>query len=369
MDLTRYPFGMPKGEYLQYGGQAVVEGVMMRSPRFFSVACRAPNGKIVLQVEAVEKTWIGRQKWLKVPFLRGSLALLDSMALGSRALKFASSIQLDPAYQDPTEVAQALGDKAPVGGEAPTAADLGLPSKRVQEGAIAVTLLISLALGMGIFVYLPNFVAESISRSTGQKNGTFINIMAELIKIVIFLGYIGFLGTLKDIRELFKYHGAEHKAINTMEADQTLEMGNCLKQTRLHPRCGTSFAIIVLILSLIVFTFVPRYPITGHQTDSKFIDTTVRVLIEIAILPIISGIAYELLRIAGKFRNQSFVSFFFKPGIWSQFLTTREPEEGQIEVALIALKAVVAAEESGRVESETPVVIESTYPSFVQKNA
>ena len=360
---------MPKGEYLQYGGQAVVEGVMMRSPRFFSVACRAPNGKIVLQVEAVEKTWIGRQKWLKYPFLRGSLALLDSMALGSRALKFASGIQLDPAYQDPKEVAEALGKNPSSEGETPTAADLGLPSKRVQEGAIAVTLLISLVLGMGIFVYLPNLVAESVSRASGHKNGTLSNIVSEIIKMVIFLGYIGFLGTLKDIRELFKYHGAEHKAINTMEADEPLKMDYCLKQTRLHPRCGTSFAIIVLILGLIVFAFVPRYPINGHQGPHMYMDVSVRVLLEIMILPIISGIAYELLRIAGRFRNQSFVNFFFKPGIWSQFLTTREPEEGQIEVALIALKAVIAAEESGKVDSDAPTVIDSIYPSFIQKNA
>ena len=107
MALKRYPPGMPRGEYLQYGGQAVVEGVMMRSPRFFSVACRAPNGSILVQTEAVEKTWIGKQKWLKYPFLRGSLALIDSMALGSRALKFATNVQIDPAYEKPHE--QTLG--------------------------------------------------------------------------------------------------------------------------------------------------------------------------------------------------------------------------------------------------------------------
>ncbi len=344
---------MPRGEYLQYGGQAVVEGVMMRSPRFFSVACRAPNGMIVLQVEAVEKTWIGRQKWLKYPFLRGSLALLDSMALGSRALKFASGIQMDPLYQKIDPAAE---------NQAPTAADLGLPSKRVQEGAIVVTLLVSFLMGMGIFVYLPNLVAESASRATGHKNGTYINIVSEVLKMAIFLGYIGLLGQLKDIREIFKYHGAEHKAINTLEAEQPLELDYCFKQTRLHPRCGTSFAIIVLILGLICFTFVPRYPVTGHQGKNVFLDVSVRVLLELIILPIISGIAYELLRIAGKFRNQGFVNFFFKPGIWSQYLTTREPDASQIEVALTALKAVIAAEEAGKVESEVPVTVESIYP-------
>ncbi len=352
----RYPDGMPRGEYLQYGGQAVVEGVMMRSPRFFSVACRAPNGDIVLQVEAVEKTWIGRQKWLKYPFLRGSLALLDSMALGSRALKFASSIQLDPTYQKPEEIVPNADGSIPAP-TAPKGSDL--PSQRVQEGAIVLTLIVSFVIGIGIFVYLPNLLAESASRATGHKNGTYINIVAEVLKMIIFLGYIGLLGQVKDIKEIFKYHGAEHKAINTLEADEPLDMKFCKLQTRLHPRCGTSFAIIVLILGLIAFTFVPRYPVTGVQGKNMFLDVTVRVVLEILILPIISGIAYELLRIAGKFRNQGFVNFFFKPGIWSQFLTTREPEMGQIEVALVALRAVIAAEESGKVESTVPVVIES----------
>jgi uncharacterized protein YqhQ len=352
---------MPRGEYLQYGGQAVVEGVMMRSPRFFSVACRAPNGQIVLQVEAVEKTWIGRQKWLKYPFLRGSLALIDSMALGSRALKFASNIQLDPAFQPIVPGADGEAASAAQTQVTPaTEPDAGSPSKRVQEGAIVLTLLVSFAMGIGIFVYLPNLAAEWASRATGHKDGTFINLIAELLKAVVFFGYIWVLGQVKEIREIFKYHGAEHKAINTLEADQPLELGYCKQQTRLHPRCGTSFAIIVLILGLIVFTFVPRYPVTGHQGKNMFLDVTVRVLLTIVILPLISGIAYELLRIAGKFRNQGVVNFFFKPGIWSQFLTTREPEPGQIEVALTALKAVIAAEESGKVESEVPVVIDAT---------
>ena len=334
---------MPRGEYLQYGGQAVVEGVMMRSPKFFSVACRAPNGQILVQTEAVEKTWIGRQKWLKYPFLRGSLALVDSMALGSRALKFASNVQLDPAYALPVE-----GEVA-----APVAE---MPSQRVQQGAIGLTLFASFIIGMGLFVYLPNLIAEYSQRRSGQTNGTRINLISEIVKVVIFFGYIGMLGLMKDVREIFKYHGAEHKAINTLEAEQPLELQYCLKQTRLHPRCGTSFAIIVLILGLITFTFVPRYPVTGHQ-GRIFVDLTVRVLLEIVILPIIAGIAYELLRIAGTFRNQGIVNFFFKPGIWSQFLTTREPDEPQIEVALEALKAVMAAEESGNANPVQPQIL------------
>jgi len=344
---------MPRGEYLQYGGQAVVEGVMMRSPRFFSVACRAPNGQILVQTEAVEKTFIGKLKWLKYPFLRGSLALIDSMALGSRALKFASNVQLDPAYDVKPEPSANTEAKAPAT-EVPSPA---APHQAIQSGAIGLTLLVSFVIGMGLFVYLPNLIAEYSQRAGGHTNGMRINIVSEVVKIVIFFGYIGLLGCLKDIREIFKYHGAEHKAINTLEADQPLEMTFCLNQTRLHPRCGTSFAIIVLIVGLITFTFVPRYPVTGHQ-GKMFIDLGVRVLLEIMILPIIAGISYELLRIAGKFRNQAVINFFFKPGIWSQFLTTREPDESQIEVALEALKAVIKAEESGHVDPIQPLILE-----------
>ena len=326
----------------------------MRSPRFFSVACRAPNGQIVVQTEAIEKTWIGKLKWLKYPFLRGSLALIDSMALGSRALKFASNIQLDPAYEKKLEVTGEVNASDAAVSTEPVA-----PSQPIQSGAIALTLAVSFVIGMGIFVYLPNLIAEWTQRAGKHTNGIRINLISEVIKVFIFFGYIALLGTMKDIREIFKYHGAEHKAINTLEAEQPLELDYCFKQTRLHPRCGTSFAIIVLIIGLITFTFVPRYPVTGHQ-GTMFVDLGVRVLLEIMILPVIAGISYELLRIAGKFRNQSIINFFFKPGLWSQLLTTREPDEHQIEVSLEALKAVMKAEESGHVDPVQPTIIEPT---------
>lgn len=425
----------------------------MRSPRFFSVACRAPNGQILVQTEAIEQTWIGKQKWLKYPFLRGSLALLDSMALGSRALRFASNIQLDPAYEKPDDSApvadvalpdadrvrrvrsvltvvqsilflallyalfvairtkpaqplagasatifrhwqwslyflsaslaatllvveilftskvrreQALLDASAARAQRASAGRKGAvvastvagPSQAIQSGAIGLTLFVSFLIGLGIFVYLPNLIAEASQRAGGHTNGTRINIVSEVVKVVIFFGYIGLLGTLKDIREIFKYHGAEHKAINTLEADQPLEMSYCLKQTRLHPRCGTSFAIIVLILGLITFTFVPRYPISHGRQGNMFADIAVRVLLELLILPIIAGVAYELLRIAGKFRNQSLLMVLFKPGIWSQYLTTREPDEPQIEVALEALRAVIKAEQAGKVAGKQPMVLQ-----------
>jgi uncharacterized protein YqhQ len=330
---------MPQGEYLQYGGQAIFEGVMMRSPRFFSVACRAPNGEIITQTEALEKTWIGRQKWLKFPFLRGTLALLDAMALGIKAMRFASNVQLDLEYQKPEDreklIAEAEANAKAKGGANPT------KDKKIQDAAVGMAMFTGLAMGVLLFVLLPNWLAEAF----GGLNPLQKNLAAGIIKIVVFLGYLAGIGQMAAIKDVFRYHGAEHKAINALEAEQELSNENCQAQTRLHPRCGTSFAVIVLIVSLFVFTFVPRYPL-GQQAFGLF-NVLIRVGLELLILPLIAGISYELLRLAGKFRNQGLVNLAFKPGVWTQFLTTREPRPDQIEVALIALKNVLRAEKEG----------------------
>lgn len=331
---------MPKGEYLQYGGQAIIEGVMMRSPRFFSVACRAPNGGIVLQAEAIEKTWIGRQKWLKLPFLRGTLAILDSMALGVRAMSFASKIQMDPQYQKEEDKAKAIAEA---------------PNKRIQDIAVAGTMVVSLALALFLFTILPNILGEQL-RYAGVRSGTAINAVVETVKGVFIFGYILLISRYRPIQEVFEYHGAEHKAINTLEAHEALNLENTRAQTRLHPRCGTSFIVVVFIIGFIISTFTPRYLITGGQ-GNVVIDLLARLGLELfLLLPIIAGTSYELIRIAGKFRNAALVNFFFKPGLMTQLITTREPNDGQIEVALAALQAVVDAEEHGEVrESSEPV--------------
>lgn len=339
---------VPKGEYLQYGGQAIIEGVMMRSPRYFSIACRAPNNEIVVHTEAIEKTWIGRQKWLKYPFLRGSLALLDSMALGTKAMRFSAAIQTDPKYANPDDLPPEGAKEVP---------------KRVQDATIGGALVVSFLFGMALFNYLPNTVAEFTKGVTGikeGKSGTVTNIVAEVVKAVIFFAYIGLIGLLPDIKEVFKYHGAEHKAINALEHDRPLDLQPCLSESRIHPRCGTSFAILVLLVGFVVFAFLPRYPL-GESTN-KFFNITVRFAIELAILPIIAGISYELLRFAGKFRDQAIVNAAFQPGMWSQRLTTREPEAKHVEVAIASLKACLAAEEATPKSPGLEDVIESAPP-------
>lgn len=330
---------VPKGEYLQYGGQAIIEGVMMRSPRFFSVAVRAPNNEIVLQTEPLAKTWIGRQKWLKLPFLRGTLALLDAMGLGIRAMNFAANVQMDEKYAEGKETENHEGATAE-GSKIVSHEKQG--GSAISNAAIGTAMFSGIAIGLLIFVFLPNVIGEQFRR-VGVTNPTMLNLISGLFKVVVFLGYIWGIGKMKEIRRVFQYHGAEHKAINTLEAEQALELANCERQTRLHPRCGTSFAIIVLILDILALTFVPRYlmPELNH-----YVNLLLRFGANILALPVIAGVAYELIRLAGKMRNNSLVMAMFAPGLMTQYLTTVEPDESQIEVALVALRAVVEAEES-----------------------
>jgi len=215
--------------------------------------------------------------------------------------------------------------------------------KSLQTVAVGGAMIAGLAIGLMLFNYLPNLLSIQL-REYGVKNETLINFATEIIKVIIFLGYIFLISLLPEIKRVFKYHGAEHKAINTLENDLPLTMENCQKQTRLHPRCGTSFAIIVLLVGMIVFTILPKpkYP------DSKIIESILRFAIEIPFLPLIAGVSYELIRFAGKMRNSTLVRGLFAPGLLTQFLTTKPPEDDQVEVALAALKAVVAAEEADK---------------------
>ena len=338
---------MSKDEFLSVGGQAIVEGVMMRSPKYFAVACRAPNKELIVQAEPIEKTWIGRQKWLKIPFLRGSWALLDAMTLGTRAMKFASNVQLAPEYQpvDPEASAKVElmmkeeGDTTAITPEIIIEKEISA-AKKIQEGLVFTTIILSLVFGLVAFKLMPQALGTYL-REKQNFGDIQTNAIIELIHAVFFIGYLVAIGQLAMVKEVFRYHGAEHKAINAWEAELPLTMENCQAQTRLHPRCGTSFAIIVIILEFFVFTFIPRIN-KGHF----LVESVSNFLLHIAILPLIAGVAYELLRFAGKFRHNKLVMSLFLPGLWTQYITTQEPRDDQIEVALASLKACLEGEES-----------------------
>lgn len=324
-----------QGEYLQFGGMAVPEGVMMRSPHYYAVACRVPNGEIVVKTSPLQETWIGRQQWLKKPFLRGTLALLDTMALGTRAMNWASQTQLDPKYSAPGEEADGAGNGTATG------------SKTMDAMAVALAVIVSLGFGFVVFKAIPEFVAQ-ISLGGADKVGIWTNLVAGLVKIILFIGYLAVIRRLPAIYEVFRYHGAEHKAINTIEAGLDLEPDAVLDQTRLHPRCGTNFAIIVLLIGFLTMLFIPRYPVLfGHQIQGLFEPVLLRIGWELLLLPIIAGTSYEIIRAAGKAKDARWVELLLKPGLATQLITTAEPGHGHAEVAIASLNAVILAEQSG----------------------
>lgn len=332
---------MPKGEYLQYGGMAILEGVMMRSPNHYAVACRLPDGEIVLDNKPIKKNF-ARTTLVKIPVFRGMVALIDSMALGVRAMNYSADAQL--AY-----------DKSHVAAEAqpkPTAKKAKKPmSPLMEQVLVAFAVLTGLVVSFLLFQGSPVFIAQTFAL-VGIKHYVALNIIEGCLKAGLFLGYVHFLSRIDRIYRLFQFHGAEHKAINCLEKELPLTIENVREQTRLHPRCGTSFLVIVMILSAITFTFVPR----DFGTGSTILNLLIRVGIKVPVLPILSGIAYEAIRYAGRLKNQRLLFALFWPGLMTQYITTKEPDEEHIEVALASLEAVVSSEEAGAIEpDEEPV--------------
>ncbi len=353
---------MPDEKKKSYGGMAVVEGVMMRSPNHYSVACRAPDGRIFVKTEPIEKTWIGRQKWLLKPFLRGTFALLDTMALGMRAMGIAGDVQLDPKFQPEAGeiVHPEKHEKKP-----PTKFQIAYEKNQAvyDKMLLGVTLVFSLVIGFLIFNVFPNFAGQYISEfgksigiePRGNERGMFTTVLVETIKLAMFIGYVALIRRLPMILEVFRFHGAEHQAINAMEAEVELTPENCLMQTRLHPRCGTNFALLVFIVSFLLFPFVPRDLIVPADSPSWLIAIT-RLPVEIALLPFVAGISYEIIRLAGKFKNEKWVNIVLWPGLKTQLITTAEPDARHAEVAIAALEAAVLAEETGELTNSDDYV-------------
>jgi uncharacterized protein YqhQ len=323
---------MPEGEYLQFGGLAVIEGVMMRSPHFWAVACRLPNDEIAVKTEPLEKTWIGRQKWLMKPFLRGTFALLDTMTLGNKAMSYASNLQLDERFLKDDEKKKTEKDKK--------------KQKAVEGFVVTVTVIVSLAVSFLIFDASPEAAAQTAHRLLGFS-GTAANAVAEILKLILFIGYLMLIRRVPAILEVFKYHGAEHQAINCIEAGAELTPENCLLQTRLHPRCGTNFAIIVIMIGFIAFIPIPRdlWGFTAGKSD--VIVVLARILVKLLVMPIVAGISYEIIRLAGKMKNQAWVNILLKPGLATQLITTEPAALKHTQVSVEALKAVQLAEATG----------------------
>ena len=294
------------------GGQAVMEGVMMRGPKLIATAVRKSSGEIVMQELPVNAT---TSKLAKIPVLRGVINFFSSMVTGVKCLMYsADQYDLDDGESyEPSKFEKWLDDK------------LG---DKIKDIAIYFAVIVAICFSVLLFMMLPHFLSSILSEFT--SNTIILNTAEGIIKMLIFAVYILLISRMKDIRRVFEYHGAEHKSIACYEAGMELTVENAAKCPRLHPRCGTSFLLIVMIISIIFFALLP------WEGTNFFL----RLFYRLLLLPVVAGVSYELLKIAGK-SNNKIVKILTQPGLWLQYLTTREPDDSQLEVALHSLKAVI----------------------------
>jgi uncharacterized protein YqhQ len=300
------------------GGQAVIEGVMMRSPRRIVTAVRKPDGEILTKNDpyiALSK----RHKLLNIPVFRGALSFFEMLFIGLKALNFSADIALEEAEK---------GEK-------------GIDwkrtrSERIKDGLmLAGVIVLAFGLALGIFFALPLFLTEVIGLS---KNALSFNVVAGIIRVCFFLAYLWAISQWREIRRVLEYHGAEHKSIYAFESGEELTVGNVRKYSTHHPRCGTSFLLIVVLLAILLFAVADT--VVEVQIGHRPI-LWQRFITHFSLLPLLGGISYELLKLSGKKRDNRYVRWLITPGLWLQKITTQEPDDAQLEVAIVALKSAL----------------------------
>ena len=306
------------------GGQAVLEGVMMKGPKSYALAVRKPNKEI--EVKVTDYVSLGeRYKILQIPLLRGIVNFLESLYIGMKTLMDSSEYveEEEDTKKDSSE------SKKDIKKESSNKEDSKKTDKNEKEsstGYLIGTLIVSLVIAVGVFMLLPAFLANFLYKIT--ESDLLVNLAEGILRLVIFLGYVAVISFMDDIKRTYMYHGAEHKTINCMEAGDDLTVENVKKHTRFHKRCGTSFVFIVMFISIVVFMFV--------RTDVMWLRLVSRVLL----IPLIAGISYEFIRYAGK-HNNACSNVLSAPGLWVQRLTTREPDDSMIEVAIKSVEGVI----------------------------
>ena len=296
------------GRYSGIGGQAVLEGVMMKNKDEYAVAVRKPDGDIDVEVD-VYKGIMDGSALKKMPFIRGVFNFLDSMILGMRTLNHSVSF-----YED-EEATETATDKV----------FQKLFKEKAENVMMGIVTALSIVLAVAIFMVLPYYITSLFEEYI--RNVSVMTIIEGLIRILIFVGYIVAIAMMKDIKRLYQYHGAEHKCINCIEKGRPLTVHNAMRSSRLHKRCGTSFMFFVVFVSIIVFFFI------------RVEQPALRVLLRIALIPVIAGISYEIMRLAGRSDN-FFVNLLSAPGMLLQRLTTKEPDEEMIRVAIASVEAI-----------------------------
>ena len=292
---------------LRVGGQAVIEGVMMRSPHSMAVAVRRPNGEIVVKRERLN-FFSEKKLFSKLPLVRGVMNLLSALVLGMKALNFSANQSLEE-------------------------------EKEVSSWTMGLTFAFALCFGILLFFLIPLFLTKWLRFAIPMvsTSGILFNLVDGIIRLVIFLAYLWAISFFKEIRRIFQYHGAEHKSIFAFEAGEILTADRVKGYSHLHPRCGTSFLLIVMVVSILVFALIPHQLSFGYKVASR-----------VVFIPLIAGLAYEIIRFADKKRERKSMQYFIKPGLWLQRMTAHEPSEDQIEVALRALHEVLELEGRGK---------------------
>jgi len=309
------------------GGQAVIEGVMMRSPNSFVVACRRPDGQIVVREQLWHSIW-NRLKFLKWPFLRGGVVLLEAMLNGMSALTFSANQAEEGVVE---EAGEGEGDCDGKKKKAP---------EPLSPAAMTGMVALSVAIAMCLFVGLPHLLTWLVGFDT---DSIAFHLVDGVFKVMILVGYIGVIGLNKEIRRVFMYHGSEHKTIWAHERGLELNVENVRAQSRFHPRCGTSFLVVVILVSVFMFAVLLQYPLS----ESKIVDHLLKILIKIPLMFPVAGLAYEGIKLSGKFRDKALVKVVITPGMWLQHLTTREPDDDQLEIAILSLRKTLWREEVG----------------------
>ncbi|BDU50245.1 DUF1385 domain-containing protein [Haliovirga abyssi] len=300
-----------KKKFANVGGQAVIEGVMMKGTDYIATAVRKPEGDIVYRRKKIKK---GKFNLAKIPFIRGVFVLLDALILGTKELTF-SAAQAGEEEED-----------------------------ELTDFQLGMTLFLSFSVGISLFFLLPAFIGGIF------KNNLYANILEGTIRLTIFLGYVWGISFFEDIKRVFQYHGAEHKSIYAFENNEKLTPENAKKYSTLHPRCGTSFLLIVMLVSIIVFSIVDTSII---RTDNFLMKSVIKFSLRILFLPVIASISYEFQRFTSNHLSNPIVAAFAWPGLMLQRITTKEPDLEQLEVGIVALRAALGEENIENAEEIT----------------
>ena len=308
--------------YSGIGGQAVMEGVMMKNQEKYAVAVRKPDQEIVVETSTYEGL-IKNKKIRNMPILRGVFSFIESLVLGMKTLTFSASFfeEEEDEKSGSRKAEKRAGAKKP----APTEEEQKKKEKRKENVLMGGTVAISIVLAVAIFMVLPYYISVFFQRFITSQ--TLLALLEGVIRLTIFIGYVAAISLMPDIKRVYMYHGAEHKCINCIEQGMDLTVENVRKSSRLHKRCGTSFLLIVMLISIVFFLFI--------RVDNRIL----QLLLRLVLIPVIAGVSYEFIRLAGR-SDHMLVNLFSKPGLLLQRITTREPDDSMIEVGIASVEAV-----------------------------